>query len=391
MDASVSSSQQVPKAPPCVVGSMSLVGSQCVTVNNSLLSKPTGRPVLVTRIAGNAIATNRPMFAATPPAHQQPSGRGLPVQVPIQASSRYPLAPLTQQSSQSELCVSVPPLTRVLLKAVLKSSTSNKDGKTFTIRDVDTARISSCGAMKALIREQLNDDIVTEDFDVGFLNGSSVVRIRNKKDLFDVWSALRKPGSKVTLWCDGLVDRRGAGNSRKRPQSDEPGSDSESTVTRPKKKQVDRDRKVQDIVDDLKGTHASNYTQMQLRIWAEMIASGMHLSLSDPPSTSMFTRAGGGTPYKKKEPSPTQSLTDAVTAIANALSPRLGSGSSSVGVGASPVKVIESRSKLYKQLADLQNLENSGILTHEEYITEKQSIMNLLQQLKTRYTQVSHS
>ena len=53
------------------------------------------------------------------------------------------------------------------------------------------------------------------------------------------------------------------------------------------------------------------------------------------------------------------------------------------GMGTSPAKVIESRSKLYKQLGELQNLESSGVLTDEEYKSEKESIMNLLQQLKT--------
>ena len=50
-----------------------------------------------------------------------------------------------------------------------------------------------------LIREQLSEDIDAEDFDIGFVNGSSVIRICNKEDLSDVWSALRKPGNKMTL------------------------------------------------------------------------------------------------------------------------------------------------------------------------------------------------
>ena len=79
----------------------------------------------------------------------------------------------------------------MLLKAALKGG--NKDGKAFTIRDFDTAAISSCDDMKMLIREQLSKDIVAEDFDIGFVNGSSVIRIRSKEDLSDVWSALRKP------------------------------------------------------------------------------------------------------------------------------------------------------------------------------------------------------
>ena len=91
----------------------------------------------------------------------------------------------------------------------------------------------------------------------------------------------------------------------------------------------------------MKETHSSCYTPMQLRIWAEVIVSGMLSSKGDPPNTTMFVRAGGGTPYKKKVPV-AQALTDAITAIASALSPRLGSSGMVSGMGKSPAKVIES-------------------------------------------------
>ena len=63
---------------------------------------------------------------------------------------------------------------------------------------------------------------------------------------------------------------------------------------------------------------------MQLHIWAEMIVSAMHSGIEDPPNTTMFVRAGGGTPYKKKDQQVpvAQALKDAVTAIASALSLR---------------------------------------------------------------------
>ena len=48
----------------------------------------------------------------------------------------------------------------------------------------------------------------------------------------------------------------------------------------------------------------------------------------------------------------------------------------------SPARLIESRSKLYKQLSELQNLKSAGILTESEYATEKETIMDLLKQLK---------
>ena len=64
---------------------------------------------------------------------------------------------------------------------------------------------------------------------------------------------------------------------------------------------------------------------MQLHIWAEMIVSAIHSSIEDPPNTTMFVRAGGGTPYKKKDQQVpvAQALQDAVTVIASALFPRL--------------------------------------------------------------------
>ena len=129
---------------------------------------------------------------------------------------------------------------------------------------------------------------------------------------------------------------------------------------------------------------------MQLCIWAEMIAAGMHCSIDDPPNTTMFIRAEGAIPYQKKsvqQPPIAQALTDeAAIAISTALSPSPGMQLNQ-GTGTSPAKVIDSRSKLYKQLSELQNLKTSGILTEEEYTTEKESVMTLLKQLNpTRNT-----
>ena len=44
--------------------------------------------------------------------------------------------------------------------------------------------------------------------------------------------------------------------------------------------------------------------------------------------------------------------------------------------------LIDSRSKLYKQLSELQTLKSAGVLTNSEYATEKETIMDLLKQPK---------
>ena len=52
--------------------------------------------------------------------------------------------------------------------------------------------------------------------------------------------------------------------------------------------------------------------------------------------------------------------------------------------GCSPVRAIENRSKLYKQLNELSNLKSSGVLSDQEYLSEKQAIMTFLQDINTR-------
>ena len=89
---------------------------------------------------------------------------------------------------------------KILLKAVFKKG--KKDPKTFTLRDIDRATVlSGCEALKSLIRKNLKDDITSGDFDVGYIQGSSVVR-----DLVELWSCLSE--KTTTLWCDGLCTKR---------------------------------------------------------------------------------------------------------------------------------------------------------------------------------------
>ena len=52
------------------------------------------------------------------------------------------------------------------------------------------------------------------------------------------------------------------------------------------------------------------------------------------------------------------------------------------GHSGSPSKLIEDRSKLYKQLSELHSLRSTNILTEEEHMIEKDTIMELLKKLK---------
>ena len=53
----------------------------------------------------------------------------------------------------------------------------------------------------------------------------------------------------------------------------------------------------------------------------------------------------------------------------------------SAALGTNPAKEIESHSKYYKQLNELNQLRSSGIITEEEYLEEKESVMCVLRKL----------
>ena len=271
-------------------------------------------------------------------------------------------------------------------------SKENKESKTFSLRNVDSSVITSCVTLKALIKAQLKDDIVKE-FDIGYQHNNSVVNIRNSDDLLEVWSNIRQ-GKNISLWCDGL--KTSAAIRHKRQAADVSDDDDlevarNPTVAKPKKKKKKNEgaetEAVESIVKKLKDLHReSGYTPMQFRIWAEMHNGGLHPSLDEPPTTSMFTRAGGGQATKKKpSASANDPLSQAISQLAAALSPSVTPSSShasrGAALGASPAKLIDNRTKCYKQLSELSNLKESALLSNEEYYAEREAIMDVLKKL----------
>ena len=128
------------------------------------------------------------------------------------------------------------------------------------------------------------------------------------------------------------------------------------------------------IIADLKKQHGELYTAMQYRIWSKMKVAGLHNSLTDPPFTSMFVCAGGSAVGNKKSNNDTASLV--LTQLTLALVPKPSSSRSD-----SPGKIIENRSKCYRQLGELKNLWESRLLSEDEYTRERESIMSTLKNI----------
>ena len=276
-------------------------------------------------------------------------------------------------------------ISKVLLKFTTKEN--KKDSKTFTLRNISSSTVSTCCALKTLIGAQLSAEVMDNDFDVGYQQGNVIVSIRSADDLSQLWSSIIA-GKNVILWCDGL--RRPIQSKRSIGEYSDDDTDSEelprknrtSKPRKKKKKEVDhRNEAVEQTIEDLKRVHSSSgYTPMQLRIWSEMYNGGVYSSLNEPPTSTMFVSAG--TPTVKKTFTKSDSLTQPITQIATALSPGTTSSSRGPMLAVCPAKVIENRSECYKQLADLSNLKQSGLLDDEEYAAERQAIMEVLKKLK---------
>ena len=190
----------------------------------------------------------------------------------------------------------------------------------------------------------------------------------------EVWGNIQND-SNVTLWCDGLKVRDGAS---KRKQAQETYSDEEESP--PSKRRREDEDRVQKIVDELKRWHGEKFTTMQYRIWAEMKKSGVHYSTSEPPITSMFTHAGTGGSTSESTKKITPDVSVALNQIASALSPKPASKSATVQ-SSSPAKLIENRTKCFKQLAELKHLKYTEILSEEEYRKEREAVMKTLKVL----------
>ena len=88
----------------------------------------------------------------------------------------------------------------------------------------------------------------------------------------------------------------------------------------------------------------------------------------------MFLRAGGAAAKRRTT---ADIVSKAINQIAPALLPNVTVPTSH----SSPAKVIDNRSKCYKQLGELKNFMQAGILSDEEYSREREAIMGTLKSL----------
>lgn len=144
----------------------------------------------------------------------------------------------------------------------------------------------------------------------------------------------------------------------------------------------DREDELESIFKQLKEKHQDKFSGPQLRLWARIIAAKTHDDLDDPPRVPMITGS------VKRNSQPKESLSDAfasaVTAIAKVLSPipnvTQAKGAENQATF-SPGKKLELRMKNLEQLRQLQQLLEDGILSQEEFASQKKIVLCSLNKL----------
>ena len=124
----------------------------------------------------------------------------------------------------------------------------------------------------------------------------------------------------------------------------------------------------------------------QLRLWARMIVANTHDDLDHPPKVPMITGCVQRHPHKE---SLSDAFTSAASAIAKAFSP-MQNTPLSTQVKCSPSKTVDIRMNNLEQLRCLQRVREDGILTEEEFLLQKNIVLQSLSKL-VRQTSVCKS
>ena len=258
-------------------------------------------------------------------------------------------------------------------------------------------KFDSVTPLKLKLMDEFGDLVpATTDFQIGYFRGKQSTKywIMCQDDLDMMNESLVNGNPNILLWCDGrsIDDSPDSelvgGCKRKDPSVSEP--------VLSKRQQLDEN--LQDTVKELKEKHGSKYSFPQLRLWARMIAAGNHDSIDNPPLIPPIT---GIQSKREKKSSLSDVIASAAVTFASAvrspdvqqsnkqsvvISPdvmsspvkRTPSHSLTPTTGISPGKVTELRMKKLRELKELQELLEQNILTQQEFMEQKQLVLDSL-------------
>ena len=192
---------------------------------------------------------------------------------------------------------------------------------------------------------------------------------------------VRRGENIITLWCIEIADQ-----PRERSQVD---SSEDNCTEKPKKlsKMEEKKCEADKCEQVLSEKHGHKFTPFQYKVWAEMYVSKTYLSLKEPPSAAMFKC---DTKQPKKSPDLSSTVVDRMFTVMNTLCQALTPANKQTGKQCapsptptfSPMKQAQLCSTYLKQLSELRDLHDPGVLHQDEYEEQRSDLVNLLRQLR---------
>lgn len=265
----------------------------------------------------------------------------------------------------------------------LKKDTIVRDMRKFK------SRFKSLIDMKVRLIDEFEEQIPpSTTFSIGYFAGRSSAKhwIYTEEDLKMMYVTCSS--TDIMLWCDGRSDTIETPKSKRQKTGDVFLS-----------KREEKEKQVEQLAEELKELNESklDLTEVQYRLWARMISTGIHSSKDTPPQIPMIT---GVTPKRKKKlDEERRTLQDSIVSTAAAVMKAVSSGGSTSiqqstqdpstpnkksksQLGMSPGKVAEIRGKSFGQLSALKQLYDDNVLTQEEFEEQKDVILSDLKRLR---------
>ena len=225
----------------------------------------------------------------------------------------------------------------------------------------------------------------TLDFKIGYFFGKQSTKywLMCQKDLENMNESLSNSKGSVLLWCDARDLQKYEGKWQKKAEEEPPS----------KRQQIEDD--LEEICQELRIKHGNKYSIPQLRCWARLIMTGKHQSKDEIPEFLVNQLK------KPKQMSLAEAISGAVKTFSDAVKSlstnslviennNNSTSSSSTttafpktadSVGISPSKITDLRMKKLQELRELQGLLEQNVLTQQEFIEQKQLVLDSLRKL----------
>ena len=218
-------------------------------------------------------------------------------------------------------------------------------------------------------------------FSIGYFAGCTSTKhwVYTEEDLRMMYINCATPD--IMLWCDGRSESNETPNSKRQKTDD-------TFIS----KREEKEKKVEQLAQELKELNGSTLelSEVQYRLWARMISTGVHTSKETPPQIPMIT--GVPPKRKKKGDEERKTLQDSIVSTAAAVVKAVTGGSTSIQqsfqdpstlksksqLGVSPGKAADIRGKSFRQL---KKLYDDNVLTQEEFEDQKSVILSDLKRL----------